>query len=62
MKLVVSSLESVMQDTERDINAIHHTIDSCRINYSNSEPKGYLEKSVSLHQVAVFRQCCSTIQ
>lgn len=44
MKLVVSSLESVMQATEGDINAIHHTIDSCRIKDSNSQPKGYLDK------------------
>lgn len=44
MKLVVSSLESVMQATERDINAIHHTIDSRRIKDSNSQPKGYLDK------------------
>lgn len=57
MKLVVSSLESVMQATEKDINAIHHTIDSCKIKNSNAQPKGYLDKkSVSPQQVAVFKQ------
>lgn len=44
MKLVVSSLESVMQATERDINVIHHIIDSCRTKDSKSQHKGYLDK------------------
>lgn len=44
MKLAVSSLESVMQATERYINVIHHTIDSYKIKDSNSPHKGYLDK------------------
>lgn len=44
MKLVVSSSESVMQATERGINAIHHIIDSRTVRNSNSQPKGYLDK------------------
>lgn len=44
MKLGVLSLESVMQATDWDINAIHHTIDSCRTTDSNSQAE---ERSVS---------------
>ena len=44
MKLVVSSPESAMQATKRDISVIHHTIDSCRIKDSNPPHKGYLDR------------------
>lgn len=36
MNLVLSSLESVMQAAVRDISAVHHTIDSCRIIHTHS--------------------------